>query len=65
MPSMFAIYIIEDDEGNLAVRADSHGKGAAALSLGLDVLQEMICTNDESGGDILFMLPIDRCERVQ
>lgn len=65
MPSMFAIYIIEDEEGNLSVRADSYGQGAAALSLGVDVLQDMICANEDSGGGVVFMLPIDRCQLVQ
>lgn len=62
---MFAIYIYEDAEGNLSVRADSYGNGPNAMQLGIDVLSEMIQDNEASGGDVLFMLPIDRCQLVQ
>jgi hypothetical protein len=65
MRSTFAIYIIEDEEGELRVRADSFGQGTKALNLGLDVLRDMICTNENSGGDVVFMLPIDRSEHIQ
>jgi len=65
MRSTFAIYIIEDEEGELHVRADSFGQGTKALNLGLDVLRDMICTNENSGGDVVFMLPIDRSEHIQ
>lgn len=65
MRSTFAIYIIEDEEGDLYVRADSFGGGSKALTLGLDVLRDMICSNETSGGDVTFMLPIDRSEHIQ
>lgn len=65
MRSTFAIYIIEDEEGGLSVRADSFGQGSNALHLGLDVLRDMICSNEASGGAVTFMLPIDRSEHIQ
>lgn len=65
MSSMFAIYIHEDEEGNLYVRADSYGKGMRAISLGLDTLSDLIQHNENTDEGILFMLPVDRCELVQ
>ena len=62
--SMFAIYLYEDADGNLSVRADSYGMGAKAMTLGLDLLDAIKCVNQQSGGEML-MLPIDRAEAVQ
>jgi hypothetical protein len=62
--SMFAIYLYEDSDGNLSVRADSYGQGEKAFNLGLDLLRLIKGFNQQSGGDIM-LLPIDRCEAVQ
>ena len=63
--SMFAIYLFEDSEGNVMVRADSYGLGEKAMSLGMDILEELTGFSQMSGGEHLLMLPIDRCETVQ
>ena len=63
--SMFAIYLYEDSDGNLSVRADSYGHGEKAFNLGLDLLDAIRGLNQQSGGDLLMLLPIDRCEAVQ
>lgn len=63
--SMFAIYLYEDSDGNLSVRADSYGQGEKAFSLGMDVLDAIKAVSQRSGGDTLMLLPIDRCEAVQ
>lgn len=62
---MFAIYLYEDSEGNVSVRADSYGNGAKVISLGLDVLNDLIQVNDACDAGIVFMLPVDRSELVQ
>lgn len=63
--SMFAIYLFEDSEGNVMVRADSYGLGEKAMSLGMDILEGLTGFSQMSGGEHLLMLPIDRCETVQ
>lgn len=65
MRSMFAIYLYEDPEGNVAIRADSYGTGEKVFNLGLDILEELNDLNRASGGEMFFMLPIQRCECVQ
>ena len=63
--SMFAIYLFEDSEGNVTVRADSYGLGSKAMSLGMDILEDLTRCNMMSGGEHLLMLPIDRGQTVQ
>lgn len=63
--SMFAIYLYEDENGNVSVRADSYGHGEKVMSMGLDILDDIIRTDNNSGGGMMFMLPIARCELVQ
>ena len=63
--SMFAIYLYEDENGNVSVRADSYGNGEKVMSMGLDMLDNLIREDTNSGGDMMFMLPIARCELVQ
>ena len=63
--SMFAIYLYEDSDGNLSVRADSYGQGEKSFNLGMDILEAIRGLNQHSGGDLLMLLPIDRCEAVQ
>ena len=60
--SLFAIYICEDPEGNVYVRADSYGPSEKTLELGFSLLQWINYQHDK---DIGCYLPIDRCERVQ
>lgn len=62
--SMFAVYIYEDPEGNLSVRADSYGQGEKAIALGMDLLDAIATMNHKCGGEYL-MLPIDRAECIQ
>jgi hypothetical protein len=63
--SMFAIYLYEDEAGQVYVRADSYGNGEKALSMGFQILEHIIRSGDPSGGDMLVMLPVDRCPLVQ
>ena len=63
--SMFAIYLFEDEEGNLSVRADSYGHGEKVVAIGLDLLDAIATMNQKCGGEPLLMLPIDRAEAVQ
>ena len=63
--SMFAIYLYEDDNGNVSVRSDSYGLGEKVMDMGLQMLDSIIKQDVNSGGEIMFMLPIDRCELVQ
>lgn len=62
--SMFAIYLYEDPDGNLSVRADSYGQGEKAMAMGMDLLDAIATMNQKCGGDCL-MLPIDRAECIQ
>jgi hypothetical protein len=63
--SMFAIYLYEDEAGQVYVRADSYGNGEKALGMGFEILENLIRSSDPSGGDMLVMLPVDRCPMVQ
>lgn len=63
--SMFAIYLYEDADGNLSVRADSYGQGEKAMALGMDILDAIATMNQTCGGECLMLLPIDRSECVQ
>lgn len=63
--SMFAIYLYEDENGNVSVRADSYGHGEKVMTMGIDILDDIIRKDNNSGGGMMFMLPIDRCEMVQ
>lgn len=62
---MFAIYLYEDENGNVSVRADSYGHGEKVMAVGLEMLDALIERDVNSGGDTLFMLPIARCDMVQ
>jgi hypothetical protein len=62
--SMFAVYLYEDADGNISVRADSYGQGEKVMSLGMNILDAIATMNQKCGGDCL-MLPIDRSECVQ
>lgn len=63
--SMFAIYIYENEEGQLCVRADSYGAGAKAITLGIDALNNIIEQDAHLGYETMFMLPVDRSESIQ
>lgn len=63
--SMFAIYLYEDENGNVSVRADSYGHGEKVMNIGLELLEALIRKDSSSGGEMMFVLPIARCELVQ
>lgn len=63
--SMFALYLYEDDEGNVTVRADSYGDGPNVAMLGSELLHQLCYAESISGGKLLVMTPIDRCASVQ
>lgn len=63
--STFAIYLYEDEEGNVTVRADSYGKGEKVMVIGMEILEELVGLSQMSGGEHLVMLPIDRCQTIQ
>ena len=63
--SMFAIYLYEDEAGQVSVRADSFGEGEKVLSLGFDLIERLVHAKDSSGGELLMLLPVDRCHTVQ
>jgi hypothetical protein len=63
--SMFALYLYEDDEGNVTVRADSYGNGPNIAALGTELLHQLCYAESISGGKLLVMTPIDRSARIQ
>lgn len=63
--SMFAIYLYEDDNGNVWVRSDSYGLGEKVMDMGIKMLDSILEQDESSGGEVLLMLPIHRCELVQ
>ena len=63
--SMFALYLYEDDEGNVTVRADSYGNGPNVAMLGSELFNQLCYAESISGGKLLVMTPIDRCASVQ
>ena len=60
--SMFAIYLYEDRDGNISIRADSYGQGDKALRLGMSMVEALDRLLE---GTEIYYLPIDRCEHVQ
>ena len=63
--SMFAVYIYEDADGEVSIRADSYGDGEKAIFLGMDLLDTLTSMNNKCGGEAMIFLSIDRCESVQ
>ena len=63
--SMFAIYLYEDENGNVTVRADSYGEGPNIAMLGTELLHQLCYAESMSGGKLLVMTPIDRSACIQ
>ena len=57
--SLFAIYLLEDEDGRVTVNVDSVGFGANCSTIGMDLVSQLLSAEILSGGYLTVAVPIE------
>jgi len=57
--SLFAIYLLEDEDGRVTVNVDSVGFGANCSTIGMDLVTQLLSAEILSGGYLTVAVPVE------
>jgi len=57
--SMFAIYLLEDEDGRVMVNVDSVGFGANCSTIGMELISQLLSAEVLSNGHLTVAVPVE------
>jgi hypothetical protein len=57
--SLFAIYLLEDEDGKVTVNVDSVGFGANCSTIGMELVTLLLSAEILSGGHLTVAVPVE------